>query len=402
MTTRCINVALNRGIHPLRRCLPRPHSVGAATAGGPHAVSAAARLCSTAPPGEGGPTIAPKKPKRRIEARLDASALLKNVPSEPGAYGELSTASLERKVEEWARLHPSQLEELVAKFEAREEESSRVLVEDSVHQMDISLKPRASSAVRVFWKSVDVAALEEYPGWYTVTVDGRKVKAFESTCVLAVPSEALAYCCAVEYGEQEGHLNKLLMPITDVCSGALHIAPQMLLPRIDYLMSFFQNDNLYFRSSTIVHQQDEAIQPIANWFEAKYGVKVPRIVGIGHPQITPEDCKLVRDALVAMHLNPYQVLALCVTAQFTSSLLLPLALFSGVVDLETAIRINRAEEAHNADTIAPIKGYHDIREADVVTKIAACATVWRLTRAVTLAKALEVPRVRTLDDVDSA
>lgn len=360
--------------------------------------SSSVRFCSSEAGTGGGPTIAPKKNKKRIEPRLDASALLKNVPTEPGAHGELSTAELERKVEEWARLNPDKLEEMVKNFEKREEESSRVLVEDSVHQMDVSLRPRSSGAVRVFWKQVDVVPMEAYPGWFTVTVDGRKVKAFESTSILAIPSEALAYACAVEYGEQEGHINKLLMPLTDVCSGALHIAPQMLQPRIDYLMSFFQNDNMYFRSPGIVENQDKVIEPIARWFEGKFGVRVPRVVGIGDPHITPEEVHQVRETIIAMNLNPYQILALCVIAQFTSSLLLPLALLSDVVDLETAIRINRAEEGHNADTIGMIEGYHDIREADVVTKIAACATVWRLTSDLSLAKALEVPRVTTLDD----
>lgn len=61
----------------------------------------------------------------------------------------------------------------------------------------------------------------------------------------------MALCCAHEYASQQNYLNKLLMPLTDMCSGAMHVAPQMIPPRIDYLMSFFQNDNLYFRSSPI-------------------------------------------------------------------------------------------------------------------------------------------------------
>lgn len=351
----------------------------------------------------GASQIAPKKTRRnKPEPRLDAKTLLQNIPQQPGAYGELSTADLERKVEEWAKLNPSKLEELIQNFEKREEESSRVLVEDSVHQMDVSLRPRSQGAARVFWKNVDVVELDKYPGWYSVAVDGRKVKAFESSSVLAVPTEPLAYCCAVEYGEQEKFLNKLLMPITDVCSGALHIAPQMLLPRIDYLLSFFQHDNMYFRSAAIAETQDQVIQPIAAWFEETFGVDVPRVMGIGHPNIPPEDVVKVRDALIALRLNPYQVLALCVTAQFTSSLLLPLALFHNVVDLPTAIQINRAEEGYNSDTIGMIEGYHDIREADVISKIAACAAVWRLTKSVSLSRALEVPRVRSFDDFDSA
>ncbi|CAJ1021948.1 putative ATP12 chaperone protein [Leishmania shawi] len=340
-----------------------------------------------------GPTVAPKKPRRRITSKLDASDLLKSVPSEPGAHAELSTAELERKVEEMSRMSSKQLEEVMHRFEEQENASSRVLSEDSLYQMDVSLKLRSSGAVRVFWKDVDVVELKDhYPGWFAVAVDGRKVKAMKSSQVLAVPSEAMACCCAQEYAEQTGYINQLLMPMSDICSGALHIAPQMLAPRIDYLLSFFQSDNLYFRAAPIAAKQDVMIAPIISWFERVYEMDVPRVVGIGDPHITPHASAKMRDALIAMNMNPYQVLAMCVTAQFTSSLLLPLALFSGVVDLPTALAINRAEEHHNISEAGLVEGYHDIREADVVTKICACTMTWRLMKDVPLAKCFEMPR----------
>ncbi|KPA78489.1 putative mitochondrial hypothetical protein [Leptomonas pyrrhocoris] len=370
------------------------NSDAANAAGPPSAVAASPPSSSAA-----GPKVAPKKPRRRIASRLDAADLLKGVPSAPGAHAELSTAELERKVEEMSRLNPKQLEEVMRKFEEQEDESSRVLSDDSLYQMDVSLKPRSSGAVRVFWKDVDVVELKDrYPGWYAVTVDGRKVKAFESSHALAVPSLAMACCCAQEYAEQTGYLNKLLMPMSDMCSGALHIAPQMLNPRIEYLLSFFQNDNLYFRAAPIAARQDAMIAPIVQWFERVYEMDVPRVAGIGDPHITPHATAKMRDALLAMNMNPYQVLAMCVTAQFTSSLLLPLALFNGVVDLPTALAINRAEEHHNISEAGLVEGYHDIREADVVTKICACATTWRLMEGVSLAKCLEVPRVGGAQD----
>lgn len=364
---------------------------------GTHAAAAPSASGPSSSGSEAVPNIAPKrsKPRRRIVPSLDTSELIQNVPrdDDAGAHAELSTAEIERKVEEWARLHPSQLEEAVKRFEAQEEESSRVLVEDTLYQMDVSLKPRSAGAVRVFWKDVDVVPLAKYPGWFGVAVDGRTVKAFESKQVLAIPSEAMACCCAQEYAEQTQYLNKLLMPMTDMCSGALHVAPQMIPPRIDYLMSFFQNDNLYFRAAPIAAKQDALIDPIVRWFERTYEMDVPRIVGIGHPHITPQNVLRMRDALLAMSMNPYQIVALCVAAQFTSSLLLPLALFNHVVDLPTALKINDAEEGHNIAEAGLVEGYHDIRNADVVTKICACATTWQLMKDVPLSKCLEVPRV---------
>ncbi|KAG5481643.1 hypothetical protein CUR178_06996 [Leishmania enriettii] len=360
---------------------------------------AAASPAATVP----GPTVAPKKLRRRITSKLDVSDLLKNVPSEPGAHAELSTAELDRKFEEMSRMNSKQLEEVMRRFEEQESESSRVLSEDSLYQMEVSLQPRSSGSVRVFWKDVDVVELKDsYPGWFAVTVDGRKVKAMKSSQVLAVPSEAMACCCAQEYAEQTGYVNNLLMPMSDICSGALHMAPQMLSPRVDYLLSFFQNDNLYFRAAPIAAKQDAMIAPIVSWFERVYEMDVPRVVGIGDPHITPYAVAKMRDALIAMNMNPYQMLAMCVTAQFTSSLLLPLALFSGVVDLPTALAINRAEEYHNIAEAGLVEGFHDIREADVVAKMCACTMTWRLMKDVPLAKCLEMPRaVTTMEEAEA-
>ena len=339
-------------------------------------------------------SVAPKKNKQRLQPQLDTSQLLKSIPRDPaaGAHAELTTAELEKKVEEWSRMSPDQLDELHKKFEAEEDAGTQVLTDDSLYQLDVSTKNRSAGATKVFWSKVDVVPLVEgkHAGWFTVAVDGRKVKAFETTAVLAMPSEALALACAKEWAEQEGHLNKLLMPLSDLCSGAMHVAPQNIRSRIDYLMSFYQNDNCYFRSPAIQDKQDAMIEPVKRWFERVFEVDVPRIVGIGHPQIPPHHVNKVRDGLVAMNLNQYQIVALCVVAQFTSSVMLPLALFHRIVDLPTALEINRSEEGHNIDSEGIVKGYHDIREADVAVKICASAAAWQMTQSISLAKCSEI------------
>ncbi|CCW69192.1 unnamed protein product [Phytomonas sp. Hart1] len=342
----------------------------------------------------------PKRPKRHIKPNLHAinpDAL----PRDPGAHAETSMAKFRRKVEDWSKMNPNELEAAVKEFEAKEVESSRVLAEDSIYQMDVSLRTRQQSAVRVFWKDVDVQPLEKYEGWYSILLDGRKVRAFESTQILAVPNEEMAYCCAKEYSEQSEYLNKLLMPMTDICSGVQHIAPQMISPRIDYLMSFYQNDNMYFRSAPIAAMQNKLISPVTEWFSRVFEIDVPIVVGIGDPHISPNDVLKVRDHLLSWSMNPYQIVALCVATQFTSSLILPLALFHGVVDLPTALRINRSEEGHNINEAGLIEGYHDIREADVTTKISACALAWKLMKDVDLARCFEVLRTSPLDEVDA-
>lgn len=326
----------------------------------------------------GGEATASSAAHRPSKLSLDVDKLLKSMPKDPMAHAQLSTSELEKKVEEWSKMTPAELDELYKKYEELEQQETRVLQEDSLMQMDVSLKSRSTSAVRVFWKDVDIAEIAGHPGFYHVLVQGRPIKAFENTQPLVLPSQDFALACAKEWSEQVGYINKLIMPLTDMASGSMQVAPQAVAPRIDYLMSFYQNDNCYFRADKIQAEQDAMIEPIRVWFEDRFSVSVPRIVGIGHPNISPLSVAKVRDTIVAMNLNQYQVVALCVVAQFTSSLLLPLALFHDVIDLETALKINKAEEGHNISTHGEIKGYHDIRETDVVSKICAATVAYRM------------------------
>lgn len=346
------------------------------------------RRCADGPEGL---NIAPKKTtKRKLQVQLDAEKLLKSMPSDPKVHAELSTAELERKIEEWSKMSPAELDALYKQYEAAEEQESKVLQDDSVMQMDVSLKNRSASAVRVFWKDVSVTESTAHPSWYNVLVDGRPVKAFESNKPLLLPSEPYALACAAEWAEQEQYINKLIMPLTDMASGSSMVAPNAIVPRIDYLMSFYQNDNCYFRAVGIEDKQDKLLAPVVEWFERAFDVTVPRVVGIGHPKVSPMDAAKVREALIAMNLNQYQIVALCVVAQFTASLMLSLSLMNSIVDLPTALKINRAEEGHNIDTQGEVKGYHDIREADVVVKIAAAKTAWDMTSHLSAAKCAEV------------
>lgn len=116
-------------------------------------------------------------------------------------------------------------------------------------------------------------------------------------------------------------------------------------------------------------------------------------MGIAHPRVNAQDVMVMRDTLLSMEMNPYQIVALCVAAQFTSSLILPLAMFYNQISLPQALEINNAEERHNITESGQIEGYHDIREADAVVKICACATTWKMMKHISLSTCLEGPRV---------
>ena len=348
----------------------------------------ARRWCSTS--GEMGEGIAPKKAKKGRSIADNATSVnvakASEMPSDPKVEAELSTADVERKIKKLAEIPEDKLNELMAKFDEKENAASKVLEEDSLYQMDLSLEMRQQGGVRVFWKDVSVAESTKFKNWYHVTVDRRPVKAFETKAQLIVPGEEFAHAVAAEWGKQENFLNKLSMPLTDLASGAHHVSPQMIAPRIGYLMSFFKTDNCYFRSEMIQDKQDKLIDPIAEWYGRVYDFEVPRVVGISHPHPSSEVENRVRESLHALNMNQYQIVALCVMAQCTASLMLPLALVNRVTTLAKAMEINRAEEGHNVASEGIIEGYHDIRDCDQVVKLAAAACGWHFTKDLPLAQ----------------
>ena len=325
-------------------------------------------------------TIAPRKQRKKINP--ESIHVSGNQHWDSRVEASLASEDFEKRLDEWAKLPPEELEKLYQKFSAQDEATSQVLEDDSLYQMDVALNPRSKGPLRVFWKSVSVVdtSSKGHPGWYEIALDGRSVKAFESAKQLRVPGEALAHAIAKEWSEQTQYINKLTMPLTDLASGAQQITPQTSGSRVDYLLSFFSNDNLFFRSAAIMHEQDQQIEPITEWFRRAFDIECPRIVGIGHPQFTPKQVNGVRDALLSMKLNRYQLVAMCVACQLTSSLILPLAVFNRIITLSRALEINRSEEYHNIINHGEIRGFHDIREADLVVKIAASVVAWRLTQ----------------------
>uniref|UniRef100_A0A7S1MI27 ATP synthase mitochondrial F1 complex assembly factor 2 n=1 Tax=Neobodo designis TaxID=312471 RepID=A0A7S1MI27_NEODS len=355
----------------------------ATAAAGAMTSSSALRFCASSP--AGGVGAAPKKQRAGFRASV-ASARPTNVPDagrgmQPKAEAEFSTDEIARRLEELDSMDPQDLQRMRSDFEAKETAETRVLNEDNLYQLDVSTSTRQQGALRVFWKNVDIVAADGAGenGWYKVTLDGRKVKAFENANQLILPNREYALAVAHEFGAQTGHLNKLVMPLTDLASGAMLVSAQGIPARIDYLMSFFMTDNCYFRSEAIAAKQDALIAPVVEWYDRVFDLQSPRIMGIGHPNLPQETALKVREQLLAMNLNQHQVVALCVVAQFTASLMLPLAMFHNVISVEHGLRIHKAEEAHNTGEHGEIKGYHDIRDADTVVKIAAATAAWQMT-----------------------
>ena len=274
------------------------------------------------------------------------------------------------------------LQKSYSKFKETETQQSRISDQDGLFNMTPSgIKAEPIKAVRRFYKEVNVTN-DEHPEWYSVKLDSRNAKFFESEDNLVLPSEDLALAVAHEWDSQETVINRFSMPMSDVVSGAHQVKPDGLPARISYCLEFFKHDHTFYREAAIREEQDEMIEPILQWADRYYDIKTPRVEGIRRCTVDVEDVEKMRRALELMNMNKFQIVALTVLCQYMSSLMLPLAVLNNTTTLEIAILINRIEEMANIRATSEIEGYHDIRHLDSVVKMAACRAAWDFTKNV--------------------
>eukprot|EP01012_Entosiphon_sulcatum_P048279 TRINITY_DN66763_c0_g1_i1.p1 TRINITY_DN66763_c0_g1~~TRINITY_DN66763_c0_g1_i1.p1 ORF type:complete len:364 (-),score=68.14 TRINITY_DN66763_c0_g1_i1:18-1082(-) len=262
-------------------------------------------------------------------------------------------------------------------FNRKQQDAALDAARDDVFNMGISDKRTDAARLRVFFKSVAVEQVAE--GWWTVLLDGRRLKALESRDTLLVPTEEMAYTVAEEWAEQQDYINKLIMPMTDIASGSQMVTEFGIAARIEHLMSFLGSDNILYRQREVEAKQKQLCDPVISWFEKKFNVPtMPRMQSLQSGLVPQSTIQKVQEALVAMELNQYQIVALYVVTRYTSSLILGLAAVHGVVPVEQVMAINKLEESYNIASSTHVEGYHDLRDTDVAVKVAASVLCWEL------------------------
>ena len=275
------------------------------------------------------------------------------------------------------------------------EREEQILNKDSLFQMDISAAPvhDIRKGARVFWKSVQVTEYQPDKSqshmqskFYEVRLDGKRVRAFEGSSQqhLLLPTQNYAYAVAREWASQTCFVNQTTMPLSDISSAACyHVGETGIPPRIDYLISFLRNDNTFYRSASIAAEQDNKYNPIHRWFEKTFETEtLPRVVGLKYCSLPEETAGKIHAVISELNLNTYQIIALCVLCQYTSSLILPLAhlLTNGeLLSTKDLFRYSSMEEDFNRAKHGQVVGYHDFREKEARLKVSAAICAWQLT-----------------------
>ncbi len=150
-----------------------------------------------------------------------------------------------------------------------------------------------------FYEEVSVARLAD--GWQ-VLLDGRGVKTPGKAAQL-LPSEALAEALADEWRAQGEELDPNAMPMRDLADYAIdHVAGQQATVA-QKLIAYAETDTLAYRADPddpVFARQQQVWEPIMAAFESELNVRIPRVAGIAHAQLTDDTRNVLTSRIEAL------------------------------------------------------------------------------------------------------
>ncbi len=159
-----------------------------------------------------------------------------------------------------------------------------------------------------FWTEAKTEATE---GGYTVRLDGRPVKT-PAKAALVVPTLALAEEIAREWEAQDAEIDPLTMPFTRSSNAAIDKVQHQHAEVADLIAAYGDADLTCYRADspeTLVECQNEAWNPLLEWMENHFDVRLTPVAGVMHqPQHADALAKMSKEvhaldafALTAFH-----------------------------------------------------------------------------------------------------
>jgi len=137
----------------------------------------------------------------------------------------------------------------------------------------------AEWAQKVFWSEVSVGKVAD---GYAVLLDGREVRT-PLKAKLCVPSEALAQEIAKEWAALEEKVDPEKLPLTKIANAAIDKVSVQANVIIPMLAEYATTDLLSYRADgpeRLVAQQQQAWDPLLEWFASEYGVTLKTGTGV--------------------------------------------------------------------------------------------------------------------------
>ena len=173
-----------------------------------------------------------------------------------------------------------------------------------------------------FWKETTV---EQVDGGWQVALDGRRIRT-QGGAPQIVPTHALAQALADEWRAQGDKVDPAAFPLRDMADYAIDHVARDRAAVTDKLLQFLETDTLCYRADPdepLWRKQAEVWEPLLSAFEAREGVRLERVSGVGY-RAHPEETKAAlveslakRDAFTLAGLQTLASLAasLCVALE---------------------------------------------------------------------------------------
>lgn len=235
-----------------------------------------------------------------------------------------------------------------------------------------------------FYKQVTTRKADDGNGW-TVMLDYRTLKT-PSKKSLKLPTLSLAKAIAAEWEyQQTDGIRPFTMPLMRLACTALERVPLTRPKIIENLMKKFNQDLVFCRSpgddaltSPVLERQVEKIDPLLKWVESEFGYKP-----IVHSSFFggKQEVGLV-NAIESLlkKLDDCELASVDAMAAAAHSLVIPVGIFRGKLEIEEAIDLIRLEEDLQVDKWGLVEGGHDVDIADLRVQISSAAVFSELSR----------------------
>ncbi|XP_044538676.1 ATP synthase mitochondrial F1 complex assembly factor 2-like [Gracilinanus agilis] len=209
-----------------------------------------------------------------------------------------------------------------------------------------------------FYQNVSITQGES---GYEINLDHRKLKT-PNAKLFTVPSEALAVAVATEWDSQQDTIKFYTMHLTTLCNTSLDNPSQRNKDQlIQASMKFLDTDTICYRveePETLVELQKNEWDPIIEWAEKRYDVKLGSSTNIMGPDIPAKTKDIFISHLASYNMWALQGIEFVVTQ--LKSLILSMGLIDRHLTVEKAVLLSRLEEEYQVCRLVNLSTWIEI------------------------------------------
>ena len=195
--------------------------------------------------------------------------------------------------------------------------------------------------MRRFYK--DVAAVPGDEG-FEVHLDGKPIRT-PGKSVLRLPNQSLADAIANEWSDQRETVELGVMPLTRLAYAAIDFVAGNRAEVVDQIAKYAETDLVSYRAAApfqLREFQTNAWQPMVEWLDERFGVKLAITEGVVPIPQDPEHLATIHG--VIEEIDDFRLAAMREITTSSGSVVVALALWDNAIEPDMAWRVAQVEE----------------------------------------------------------